>query len=89
MEVHYPMGPEQQARRFSPKDIALIACGLLLAVVGFFLWWGDLLFQLVGKDEWTAAEKKQSLTELIKRAESQGVIEPTPEEKLRALGGNR
>lgn len=61
--------------------------GSALALIGFYLLWQALTVGNVLRNEWTAEEKKQALTELIERAKNQGVTEPTYEEKIRALQG--
>lgn len=62
----------------------LVAFGTLFSFIGILLA-GLTYFHFGGPDEWTSAEKKRALTELIKRAEAQGVVEPTAEQKFTAL----
>lgn len=63
----------------------LMLLGAVLSLLGAYLLWQILVQGGYLRNEWTSEEKKQALTELIERAKSQGVKEPTREEKLRAL----
>ena len=64
---------------------ALMSIGAVLALIGLYFLWQVLVAGNILRNEWTAEEKKQALIELVETAKSQGVVEPSREEKLRIL----
>lgn len=69
------------------RDGVVIAIGVWLTMLGGFAWWTDYLLYSVPEfvEEWTAEEREESLSHLVERAQQQGVIEATAEEKMKAL----
>ncbi len=65
----------------------LMSIGAALTLIGLYFLWQALVAGNFLRNEWTAEEKKQALSELIERAEAQGITQPTYEEKRRALQG--
>jgi hypothetical protein len=65
----------------------LMSLGAALTLVGLYFLWHALVAGNILRNEWTAEEKKQALIELTEKAKSQGVVEPSREEKLRILQG--
>jgi hypothetical protein len=69
------------------RDAVVIGIGIWLAMLGGFAWWTDYLLYSIPDfvAEWTSEEKKESLSRLVEKAQQQGVIEASTEEKIRAL----
>ncbi len=69
------------------RDAVVIFIGLWLALLGAFAWWTDYLLYTIPDfvDEWTSEEKQKSVQSLIERAQAEGVVEPTQEQKMLLL----
>jgi hypothetical protein len=69
------------------RDGVVISIGIWLSMLGGFAWWADYLLYSIPERtlEWTADQKEKKLVELIEKAKSQGVVEPSLDEKMRAL----
>lgn len=83
---------EPQTEIKSPwKDYAFMVLGFWFGLLGILAWWANYIFFTLPNSEagWTAEQKHKALVELVENAKASGVVEPTAEEKMRALQGSK